>query len=229
MSRHFCRTIILAIVILLGKPHLADAGGILGWLGRMSGPGPFWGVDLSVCVPPSPWPLHKGQHETTKAETTKAEAIILCKPEIKRGDLTWYATVGFAFASNNQLDYGDSGGREKSRTVWTINAGTTLSYTLFDPLDVGTGVGFLRFDGPSFDYFLSPYVEPIILTLRPGLLARNCKGAKCRAVVISAAWHMLRDTVNGASFGAPDDPWERKNESRLAVGLSLDLYKLLSK
>ena len=88
--------------------------------------------------------------------------------------------MGFAFASNNEPDYGDSG-RGKSRTVWTLNAGTALSYTLFDPLDVGAGVGFLRFDGPSFDDFWSPYVEPIILTLRPGLLARNCKGAKCRA------------------------------------------------
>jgi hypothetical protein len=46
-------------------------------------------------------------------------------------------------------------------------------------------------------------------------------------LVITANWHILLGTIDGADFGAPNDPFRSKNEKDVEIGIGLDLLRLI--
>jgi hypothetical protein len=234
------RILVLAL-IGLAVPESAQAG-LLSWLGRMSGPGPFFGVDLSRCVAVigGERPRHPaGAGASEEPEPTRgdlAATVALC-PELRGGrryrpHWTFSAVAGLSGSLENQLQREGHDGR----AVWVLNAGGTADYTATPWLAVGAGAGINHFFGKDFRAFARPYVEPYV-TVRPALLGRSgeiprasSKGeAVLRSLLVSVGWRVLFADLDGASFGAPSDPFHVHNEGRLSVGLGIDVWAIVDK
>jgi hypothetical protein len=229
MNRHLFRlTLALAATLLLARP--ADAG-LLSWLDKLSGPGPFWGMDIVVGVKCFyPENSKNSTRSKTDREALSSGGIILgCVSEapLDEQHVAWLVTVGGALANNNPLDYGDRTD-EKSRWVGSIKIGSSLDYTVLPLFDIGAGGGLLHFIGPSFANFTLPYVESR-LTLRPLLWRKKPTTTQMTRwgwLQVSVGVNILIGTVDGAKFGAPNDPLNVRNETRLDLGLGVDFKRL---
>ena len=101
---------------------------------------------------------------------------------------------------------------------------------------VGVGAGANHFIGEDFKGFVRPYVEPYV-SIRPALIGkRNVVGTQDRgkairrSFIFTVGWHVLFADLDGASFGAPNDPWPGvNNEGRLVASVGVDLWMLLGK
>jgi hypothetical protein len=144
----------------------------------------------------------------------------------------WYVTGGWGLAFENTLDYGGRDVAGLSERVQYFRAGTSLMYTVHPAVDLGAGTGVLIFAGPRFDTFPMPYVQPVKLAVRP-LLLRDREGLSSNQIeargwlVLTANWTMLLGTIDGADFGAPNDPLRVQRESLPQFGVALDLPRLL--
>jgi hypothetical protein len=140
-----------------------------------------------------------------------------------------------AVAQDNHLRYDDTAIEEKSKAVRLLKFGTAVDYTLVPWLDLGVGAGFLYFAGPRFENFALPYVEPVRVTIRPLLfrwkhLRRNRRELEHRGwLLLSAKWNVLIGRLDGASFGAPSDPFSVQNESNPELGVAIDVVRLLNR
>ena len=217
-NRLRCILPLLAVVLLVPAPARAD--GLLSWLGRLSGPGPFLGANVSVCLP---------LRDTSRSTQTEAIGVILsCKGDLRTGRVDLYVDAGAGLAWENNLNYAGQDVAGKSERVTFVKVGSSAMYTAFKSLDVGIGGGIMIFNGPRFSSFVSPYIQPVKLGFRP--LVRF-KGAAAKErdgwLVLTANWTILLDTITGAKFGAPADPLHVRYESLPQFGVSIDLPRLL--
>ena len=227
MKNHLSRVLLLAIAMTVVTPRAADAG-ILSWLSRLSGPGPFWGIDLDVCMKaidrgrgPKPTPGMRSGIRLSCPDTT-----------LDRPHISWYANFGWALASDNPLDYTGVDVAGKSDRVWLLKLGTSLDYTVRPALDIGIGGGIFHFGGERFESFTRPYLEPVRVAVRPLLLrpGRNTSNTERDGwLLVSASWIVHLGTLDGASFGAPLDPFREYNENNWSLGLTVDVFRLLGR
>ena len=234
------RIVVLAIVISAAVPQAAAAGGLLSWLGKMSGPGPFIGIDVARCV------AVKGG-EAEKAPTDAAQgtgiadaggSLIFC-PELNGGrryrpHWTFYVLGGVSASLGNNLQRDGTDGH----AVWVFNLGGAADYTVAPWFAVGAGAGVNQFVGEDFKGFVRPYVEPYV-SIRPALLgkraaditdARSTREAILRSLIFTVGWRVLFADLDGASFGAPADPWAgAHNEGRLSLSVGIDVSTIFEK
>jgi len=219
MKRYCVRLAVVAIASL-AVPQTAHAG-ILSWLDRLSGPGPFVVFDASFGVWCSQEP---------KAELMTGTGRWGCQSTVslEERNLTWYLTGGAGFALDNPLDYGTGADKPPVRFV---KLGTSLDYTVHRTVDIGAGVGVLYFNGPRFPNFARLYVEPLRLGFRPFLLGSGDRLTprqnRLGAFVVYANWNIVTGTLEGRTFGAPSDPFRARNElDRKEFGLAIDFGRL---
>jgi hypothetical protein len=221
MSMPLGRAIPLALAAVLLAPASARADGLLSWLGRLSGPGPFLGGNVSVCV-------------TTTAKDEQVETVGLffsCKnSRLERRHASIYVDAGAGLAWANELDYAGQDIEGKSERVAYFKTGGSFLYTVAPAIDLGIGAGVMIFDGPRFSSFVSPYVQPVKVVVRPLLLssARDGDDMERRGwLMLTASWTILLDTIDGAQFGAPADPLRERFENLPQFGIAVDIPRLL--
>jgi hypothetical protein len=205
------------------------SAGILGWLGRMSGPGGFITVDASVCI-------KKPKGKTTDAQEHEPPTLVVICPQTanERYARHWsfYATGGVAGSVDNNLTVNGRNGH----SVWILSLGGAADYTVAPWVAIGAGAGINHFIGDDFKGFTRPYVAPYV-SIRPGVIGKKNLSetddraeAVRRSFIVTAGMHVLFADLDGASFGAPNDPWEgAKNEARPFVSVGVDLLMLLHK
>lgn len=231
--------ILVLVLIGLAVPESAQAG-LLSWLGRMSGPGPFFGVDISRCVlvkgddPPAP-PRDEAASDASAGRRIRNVVLGLC-PELKdkRYKPHWTVSVLAGLSGSLQNDLQRNG--EDAHAVWVLNLGGTADYTANPWLAVGAGAGINHFFGKDFRAFARPYVEPYV-AIRPALIGRSGEippasstgQAFARSLIAVVGWRVLFADLDGASFGAPGDPFHVHNEGRLSVGVGIDLWAIIDK
>jgi hypothetical protein len=235
MTKQVCQALLIATGIVLVAPQPADAG-LLSWLGRLSGPGPFYGLDVGICVNQVSLvgPV-KPEQRDPEAVNQRVMAETLRFPCTKYGldqpHLSINLNVGAAIAEDNPLDYGDVNRREHSTAVRYLKGGVSFDLTVLQWLDVGVGAGMFYFAGPSFANFSQGYLEPARISVRPLLIRRNLtkpqreRGAWL-GLSLSRVIHL--GTLDGASFGAPNDPYRVHNEANWQGGVSIDVFRFTS-
>jgi hypothetical protein len=222
MSMPFRRAVPLAVLAVLVLPVAARADGLLSWLGRLSGPGPFLGGNVSVCV------------TTTAKGDEQPETVGLffsCKnSRLEKRHTSIYVDAGAGLAWANELDYSGQDIAGKSERVTYLKAGGSVMYTAAPALDLGVGAGVMVFNGPRFSSFVSPYIQPIKVAVRPLLLGRPSSGDEMERrgwLMLTASWMILLDTIDGAKFGAPADPLRERYENLPQFGVAVDVPRLL--
>lgn len=219
MSRF--RRVVPVVLLLVLIPASASAQGFFRWLGKLSGPGPFWGVSGEIylkCIPTK-----------KKPEMMMPGGRITC-PKMTLDDkhLTIYLNLTGAVAENNPLNYGDVGAQEESTAVRLLKVGASVDWTAHRTFDVGLGAGFAYFGGPRFDNFARPYVQPLRTAFRPLMLAEKATDND-GWLIVSANWQILIGTIDGEDFGAPLDAFRSSNEHDLELGLSVDIIRLIKR
>jgi hypothetical protein len=227
------RTAIGLLLLVLAAPATSEAG-LLSWLDALSGPGPFWGTDVEMEAYCHAFPKPKTKPGTSQTEGL-AEIVGIrfpisdsCKHILlKQHRFTFLLTEGIALAANNPLDYGDDGHQTKSTSVWLFRSGGSVNYSFDMAVEIGAGAGVFYFAGPRFDNFVRPFVQPARLAVRPLLFVPHLRQEKNGWLIFEADWTRLLGTINGATFGAPGDPWKIDDRNRLELGVYLDLHRLL--
>ena len=170
---------VLVLLSLMSPAH-ADAG-LLSWLDRLSGPGPFWGADIGIALNCK---KEKGKENEGLLRSASDTLRLGCRNEdLNKKHFTWFMNIGLAATTHNNLDYGDRPEPEPSTAVGVLRLGTSVDYTIDASLDVGIGGGFMYFAGPGFVNFARPYVQPLRVTVRPLMLgwesAKRVQDANC--------------------------------------------------
>lgn len=229
MTTKLRRAIILASASLMLTPASARADGLISWLDKLSGPGPWIGVNLNVCV----W---RQEMPTDPAELESV--LVTCKRNLNEPHWSVYTNAGVAFALANDLNYQGQDIAGKSGGVRLFKAGTSAMYTVHPAVDLGFGGGFMVFWGDRFSRFTRPYVQPFKVAMRPLLFPRRRRAGQSpqestgpelerRAwLVLSADWTLLPGTIDGSAFGAPADPLRATNEFIPQFGIWIDLRRL---
>jgi len=234
MKPQILRLVLLAMVMLMMAPRSADAN-LLSWLSRLSGPGPFWGVDVSVCVHAIPTEDEDPSVGPSAPRPTKHEMTLrfpCTELTFEQRHVSFNINGGAAYAWKNPLNYDgvDVGGR--SDNVWLLKVGTSADYTAAPSFDIGAGVGVFHFGGKRFANFTRPYVEPVRVAVRP-LMWRSGRTADQRDrdawLVLTTSWIIHLGTMDGADFGAPNDSFSSHNEHNWQAGVSLDVLRLFKK
>ncbi len=232
---HRARIGVLAILVLAAMSEDAAAG-ILGWLGRMSGPGPFISVDVSRCIPLKHHPKAQGVAGAQQESAREAGAAIIICPQAAEDRYarhwTLYVTGGVAGSYDNDLNPDG----HNAHAVWILNLGVSADYTVYPWLALGVGTGANHFIGQDFKGFARPYVEPYF-SVRPALIGKRTVNeasgrgeAIRRSFILTVGRRVLFADLDGASFGAPNDPWPgAHNEGRWNVSIGIDLLMLVHK
>ena len=221
-----------AIAIGMVMLHAADAraGGILSWLGRMSGPGPFVGINVGYCRPLSKdthSPPPHGEAESPGTQAVRSAGITFCtepQRDYFAPHWTFYVNGGIAKSLSNNLQYtGPS-----AYSVWTLSSEVTLGYNVLPSIELGGGAGLRHFMGDNFRGFVRPYIVPAQVTVRPALFGRHDlktqptkTQAFLRSISLTARWDLLLADLDGASFGATAESFAASYESRLGVDVGL--------
>jgi hypothetical protein len=226
--------LLLTVAMIALMPRAADAS-LLGWLSRLSGPGPFWGLDVSVCAHAFPLgdkntPLEG--NELRNEQETAALLFPCTEMTLDRRHVSWNVNFGGAYAWKNPLDYTGVDVAGRSDNVWLLKLGTSFDYTVAPSFDIGAGIGVYHFGGKRFENFSRPFVEPVRVAVRP-LLWRSGRNAEQRqrdaCVVLTASWIIHLGTMDGEDFGAVNDPFRSHNEHNWQAGVALDVLRLLKK
>jgi hypothetical protein len=214
MRASACRTAILAVFVTTLTSAPAEAG-ILSWLSKLSGPGWFWGSEISYAV--KCFPKAKPDEESNMS----GSGVVYGCPDrdlLTDAHFGWYVTGGLSVAFDSNLDYTSQQAQPGSDNVYMVKFGTALDYGVWPRwADIGVGSGFRYFAGARFENFALPYVQ-LRLTLRPLTFADK------NWLLISINRELLVGRIDGARFGAPDDPrLHETNEWLWEFGVSFDI------
>ena len=186
------------VVVQLAAPAPAQAW--WDWLDQLSGPGPFWGVDLSyrlICIADT-----EASHANVSTDNIANPALrglarfggVGCVTDPSKNPLSSFnVTVGFFWTHKNDLQTSDN---LKLVTMWRFEP----SYSTFlDPhktFELVTGMGWLSIDGPAFERFNRFYWKPVQLNITPG----GSSGKKLPIVGIGVM--IIRNGFDARDFGS---------------------------
>jgi hypothetical protein len=224
------RRVFPLLLLLTLVPTTVQAQGFLRWLGRLSGPGPFWGLGADIalkCLGVDEPDEAPGTPEKVRPRVLTGFRFSCPDARLHDRHATVYLVVGGAIAENNPLNYGDAGVQTESTAVRMLKVGASIDWTVHKIVDVGTGAGMVYFAGPRFDNFSLGYVQPVRFTFRPLLISEAAKDHH-GWLLLSANWQILLGTIDGADFGAPSDPFRSRNEQDVEVGVSIDVFRFVS-
>lgn len=149
-----------AVVLALGVP---DARAGTGWLEKLSGPGPFFGVVVPV-------PIRCDRlNDSYRTEKIKAEETVRywgCDPadDDKAGVRRIIgAEVWRLWTDHNELPYDT----DIDKGVRIFAALGTIEFAPWRQVKVGGGFGVAWFSGDTFDTFARPLAQPVRMTVAP--------------------------------------------------------------
>ena len=229
MSRF--RRVVPVVLLLVLIPVSASAQGVFRWLGKLSGPGPFWGAGAEINV--RCLGVDKEKQEEAESVRFKTEAVtgiglrFPCNTMPDDRHTTIYFNLAGSIAESNSLFYGEAGGEERSTAVRLVQAGMSADWTFDKAFDIGAGFGMMYFAGPQFDNFSRGFIQPVRLSVRPLLL--RSRHPYDGWLIVSANWQILLGTIDGADFGAPLDSFRSHNEHIPEIGLTVDVIRLIKR
>jgi hypothetical protein len=138
-----CHRLLPLVLAALFVPATASADGFIRWLGRLSGPGPFFGFGCELPVARFPT---DGEPQAAVQQDTSGIADSACRrSRPDRRELVVSVNLMGAIAKDNPIDYPE--GSDESRGVALVKAGVAVDWTVHDALDVGVGSGLVYFAG----------------------------------------------------------------------------------
>ena len=238
--RHLLRVAIGFFLLVFVAPAHVEAG-LFSWLDRLSGPGPFWGIDVGIALRCPKRKEIANPKTLQDMRIMSADGIVFSCPSdrLDNRGFHYFLNTGVAVAFRNQLNYGSRPEPEPSTSVALVKVGSSFDYRLHPSLEVGAGAGLWYFAGPSFDNFARPYIQPVRVSIRPLLL--NWKTNRTLNnddyneplrrrgwLIIQVNLNMVLGTIDGATFGAPDDSWHHKQSAVVPeYSFAIDVVKLL--
>jgi|RhiMetdeSRZDD1v2_1073273.scaffolds.fasta_scaffold214113_2 hypothetical protein len=211
------RSLPLLLVFALW-PSLARADGIIDWIEKMSGPGPWKGVgfDLLFCIDKT----HKVAFECWRRPAPNEHRL----PEDERHIIDIAVVRYWTLANRPRFD--DIPGDTRGMKLLRIEP--QYAYRFHRAIDVGVGVGFWRFSGEEhgdFDPFWTVTFTPINVLFSPlALLQRDVPRKWQRVFQLQVAESLLTG-LDGADF---DSPTKFKSGKELVTryGIRIDLVEL---
>jgi hypothetical protein len=159
------RALVGWMVLLLVSAAPARAIGI-GWLEKLSGPGPFggWEVGLPILC----FDLAADDRRVTEEQPrNRLGRAGFCGEYQDRAKPT--VIIGFQYSDfdsqKNRLEYDPSDERDK--TVKLRSYLLSIDVRVHPAVDVGVGVAVNRFSGQAFESFTSLSFDPLRITIRP--------------------------------------------------------------
>jgi hypothetical protein len=202
MRRQLCLFVVAAVL----WPGVAHAS-FWGYLQELSGPGGFWGPDVTVRL----------------ACVTNAGIGVTClqdrSPDQYRHILNLRAALQW---SADEERFGDVTG-DRGR-VWVFRLEPTYQYRFHPALDAGAGVGVARFSGARFDPIYRLSMTPVSLMFTPGAMGGSTSRA-ARLLRIRFDELYLPKGFSGADFGNTATTFHTDHEWLTSVTVMLDLFE----
>jgi hypothetical protein len=219
------------VVVLLGCA--SDAHAAVGWLERLSGPGPFFGVMVPLTLRCDPITADghgeggtgRGGAATDSRATGEAvgggQRFDCTLPTAEQRPRTkGYRLIGVEFwrlwTDQNQLPYENE---PVDRGVQVTAALGTLEYQPARQFKVGAGAGVAWFTGDAFDTFARPLVQPIRASIAPlALLKPGDRWLEFLKIYVNG--NVLLGGVDAHDFGATGDfkaPFELQWQTTIAI------------
>jgi hypothetical protein len=222
MTTRVTLAVACTVSLVLGYPSSARAG--VGWLEKLSGPGPFFGVVLPLTIrcdvirqaPPSDdASVFVEQIDREKHRYFTCPLPTTDKP-------TWNRLLGVEFwrlwTDQNQLPY-----ERNVDTGVRVTAGLgTLELAISRSFKVGGAAGVASFSGDAFDTFARVVVQPARLTVAPLALAfpghKNLEFLK-----VHANGNIFVGGVTARDFGATGD-FKAPFELQWQTSIEIDVF-----
>jgi hypothetical protein len=234
-----------AVLAFVATTSSAEAG-IFGFFERLSGPGPFIVLGAPVpfgCFGASQTEVEKilpdvraqfSQLPNASSDEFNSyineQATKLVKPRWRRSwncrsaspqgtNLILGADVLFMWTRDNDLVAADS------RRIHAFSVIPYLDVHLNESLEIGAGLGFMRFTSPdeTFDPFSKAALQPLRVTYR--FLAPFHKSPLAELPMLRIAATAL-PRLNGSDFGGNDADFKDSGEISWSASLMLDLSRL---
>lgn len=233
---------LLGLFVLAFVP--GDALAAVGWLEKLSGPGPFVGWQVNVpfaCYgfQDAPWPAaSEGRasiDQTAPAAGGDQRQLRVNYDCLMASADNWSikfaVDVGRLSSTENELPYPGVDDRLKPNVnALVLMPSASLSFGRFTDdmgsvIDVGVGVGAVRFsdDGNFFDAFWKPAFQPVRVAIRPLALFR--KGVRWEFLEIGLNATIIGGEMTAADFGAAGS-FQESNELVWNRAIRVDLFKL---
>lgn len=231
--------LLVALACLGMAPEAAAQRGILGWLDKLSGPGPFTlvGAEIEVAcygvdrfARPGVQPGAQAQVRASGGPDTSSLWVLdpgCFRADRRRPRASLVAQFAGFFNGDNPLLYSSGSGRERS--------GSDVGGFLFIPavdvslnrfVDVGAGLGLIRFSGDDFNAFTRGAIQPFRVTLRPlAGIGKGGDGPRNEWLQVRATG-LLIGRLEAVDFGAIPGTYTESGEFQWQVQLLIDLGSL---
>jgi len=209
------------VALVIGSASGAHAG--IGWLEKLSGPGPFFGVMVPLTITCNP--IGHEEVKTSDGGTAYTERLgerrfFTCPLPKERGELQRIVGVEawWLWTDHNQLPYDrdvDTGVRVKA-ALGTLELGTSRAFK------IGGAAGVAWFSGDAFDTFARVVVQPLRLTVAPLALLHPGK-KELEFLKVHANANIFVGGVKASDFGATGD-FEAPFEVQWQTSIEIDPF-----
>jgi hypothetical protein len=198
------------VVLAVGVPE-ARAG--TGWLEKLSGPGPFFGLMLPIPI------RCDAVGKTDEPVISSGKWGCSGAPKGMRRIIS--VEVWQLSTDHNQLPYD----RDVDTGVSIFGTIGTIEFMPWKQFKVGSGFGVAWISGDAFDTFARPVAQPVRLTVAPlSLISPGTKGLEILKVHMNS--NILLGGVDASDFGARGN-FEAPYELQWSLSLEADFWPLL--
>ena len=234
--RHVVAFVVIIFACLLIPARSAEAqGGLMEWLERLSGPGIFKGYTTPVKL------FCYGAHKaaSTDRETLETREAAKNDQRLKfnlgcgrtRRDLVRIdigAEIGY-YRANNTLQYDPSVPSADTDTVNAWMYTGTFDVGVHRGVDVGFGVGFVRYGGLPVDPFNRMFLQVARVTWKPLVMFQADTDAgryQQEFLQVRVVGRWMPDGFKAEEFGAIPGTFESGAEIQAGVSLGVDFFAL---
>lgn len=204
------RMVVLAGVFAL-LPGVASAqDGWWEWLEKLSGPGPYQGVGVGVrvfCI-------------------LDDYSVVSCLSD-RRDEIRHLVTVRAAFlSSGDNTRFSDA--PTDTETVRIFRLEPVYLWRAHPALDLGVGLGFMRFSGVGFDSLYRFTLTPLSITFTPGAVPTSVAGRRAaRLVRLRYDVTFVTQGYTGADFGNTTTTFSSGAETLSSFKIVFDVGSLI--
>lgn len=224
----------LAILVVTASPLPASAA--VGWLERLSGPGPFKGVQYAFPIACYGWkvlPADGGDARDQQAPRSEGEPSLFLDYDCSRADHRQMRVVlGVDVASlatnDNPLVYTGPAANDKPG-VRAFLLVPYASVPLGLAFEAGAGIGFVRFtdrDSEDVDFSSTKLlIQPIRLTFKP--LAPFSDSTRWEFLQFALNGTLIAQKIEDTDFGAVPGTFREPTEMLWQATIRIDVGKLV--